>query len=322
MAFGAAKGCGTVEDLHRVLTAVVDNVERMIVGKRRQVELAVTAMAGSGHVLIEDIPGVGKTSLVYALARSVACGFRRIQFTPDTMPSDITGFSVFNPKTGEFAFQPGAVMSNFILADEINRATPKTQASLLEIMEESQVTVDSHTYRLEQPFMVLATQNPVEYLGTYPLPEAQIDRFSLRISMGYPGREEEIRILPMDREARQSLGPVAAPEDILAARRAAAEVRVADALRGYIVDIAAATRSHPDVELGASPRGSIALYRMSQAFALLKGRDFVTPDDIKFLAPYVLAHRLILRSDAKIAGRTAENIVAGILGQTPVPVLP
>lgn len=309
-------------DLHSVLTAIIDNVEKVIVGKHRKVELAVTAMAGSGHVLIEDIPGVGKTSLVYALARSVSCGFRRIQFTPDTMPSDITGFSVYNPKTGEFVFQPGAVMSNFILADEINRATPKTQASLLEIMEENQVTVDSHTYCVEQPFMVLATQNPVEYLGTYPLPEAQIDRFALRLSMGYPGRAEEMQILPMSGSGRPPLEPVATAEDIVSIRRAAGRVRVAEELRGYIVDIAAATRGHADVTLGASPRGSIALFRMSQAYALLRGRDYVMPDDVKFLAPYVLAHRLILHSDARVAGRTAESVVKAILKQTPVPVLP
>lgn len=311
-----------MDELCAVLNRVVANIEKVIVGKHRQVELVVAAMAGSGHVLIEDIPGVGKTSLVYALAKSVSCGFRRIQFTPDTMPSDVTGFSVYNPKAGEFVFQPGAVMSHFILADEINRATPKTQASLLEIMEENQVTVDSHTYRMEQPFMVLATQNPVEYLGTYPLPEAQIDRFSLRIAMGYPGREEEMRILAMGDTARRAIEPVAGQEDILAVRRAATQVRVADTVRGYMVDVASATRTHPDVELGASPRGSIALYRMSQGYALLRGRDYVTPDDVKFLAPFVLAHRLILRSDARIAGRTAESAVSDVLAKVPVPVLP
>ena len=309
-----------MDDVQNVLIAIVENIEKVIIGKRWPIELVVTAMAGGGHVLIEDIPGVGKTSLVHALARSVSCGFRRIQFTPDTMPTDITGFSVYNPKTEEFEFRPGAVMSNFILADEINRATPKTQASLLEIMEENQVTVDTRTYRLDQPFMVLATQNPIEYLGTYPLPEAQIDRFSLKISMGYPGRDEEVRIISMDNAGRESLGPVATGQDILDVRQAAEQVFVDPSVRQYIVDITSATRSHPDVQLGASPRGSIALYRLSQAFALLRGRRYVIPDDVKQLAPYVLAHRLILRNEARIARKSAADIVGGILEATAVPV--
>lgn len=306
----------------KILTDIVDNVEKVIIGKRQTVELIVTALASAGHVLIEDIPGVGKTSLVYALAHSVSCGFRRIQFTPDTLPSDITGFSVYNPQKLEFEFRPGAVMSNFILADEINRATPKTQASLLEIMEENQITVDTKTYRLEQPFMVLATQNPVEYLGTYPLPEAEIDRFLIRVSLGYPGFEEEMRIIAMDSPAgRNALQPVATAGDILEIRRQAALVHVDEGLKKYIVDLVTGTRKCPDVTLGASPRGSISLYKISQAYALYRGRNYVIPDDVKLLAPYVLSHRLILNNEAKIGKKTAAEVMGAIIEKTAVPVL-
>lgn len=310
-----------MESANTILGNIVDNIEKVIIGKRQAVELIVAAMASSGHVLIEDIPGVGKTSLVNALARSIDCGFKRIQFTPDTLPSDITGFSVFNPKTDKFEFRPGAVMSNFILADEINRAAPKTQASLLEIMEENQVTVDSQTFPMGQPFMVLATQNPVEYLGTYPLPEAQIDRFLIRVSLGYPDQSQEAQIISMDRgREREMLRPVAGAADIGAVKKAVDAVFVDESLKNYIVAIVAATRTHPQVLLGASPRGSISLYKISQACAAMSGRSYVIPDDIKRLAPFVLSHRLILTNEARIGKVTPDAVVSEILGQVPVPI--
>ncbi len=311
-----------VEQARAVLTRIVENVGGAIIGKQQAVEIIVFAMASGGHVLIEDVPGVGKTSLVSALARSVDGTFRRIQFTPDILPSDVTGFSLFNPKTGEFEFRPGAVMSNFVLADEINRTSPKTQASLLEIMEENQVTVDLHTYPLPQPFMVLATQNPVEYLGTYPLPEAEIDRFSVRVSLGYPEPEDEMRVLSVGPEgAAAPLSPVACAQDILAARVAAAAVTVDESVRRYIVELTTATRRSPDILLGASPRGSIALYRLSQACALYYGRDYVLPDDVKYLAPYALAHRLILSRAAKLAHRSAQEVLHGLIGSVRAPLI-
>jgi MoxR-like ATPase len=301
---------------------IVDNIEKVIIGKRRTVELIVEAMASGGHVLIEDIPGVGKTSLVYALARSISCDFKRIQFTPDTLPSDITGFSVFNPKTNEFEFHRGAVMSNFILADEINRTTPKTQASLLEIMEECQVTVDTKTYKLDQPFMVLATQNPIEYLGTYPLPEAQIDRFLIKVSLGYPDMAQEAKIISMNlSKEKEQLRPVADAADIANVKKEVSTVFVDNSVQKYIVEIVSATRSHPDVLLGASPRGSISLYNICQAHAVYSGRNYVIPDDVKLLAPYVLSHRLILTHEAKISKTPVERIINQILNKTPVPAL-
>lgn len=301
------------------LSAIVDNIETVIIGKRQVVELVILALISGGHVLIEDVPGVGKTSLVSAMAKSVSCGFKRIQFTPDIMPSDVTGFSVYNQKTGEFEFRPGAVMSNVILADEINRASAKTQASLLEAMEEKQVTVDSRTYVLEEPFMVLATQNPVESFGTYPLPEAQIDRFLIKVSIGYPTPEEEIRVVSEVRAAKKTLRPIAAGEDILRLRELAERVYVAPAVARYIVDLVAATRNSPDLILGCSPRGSIALYHLGCALALYRGRDYVTPDDIKYLAPFVLAHRLTLSHEAKIEKRTAKQVVLNLLQSILVP---
>jgi MoxR-like ATPase len=309
-----------MENAQNILNKIVENIEKMILGKRSTVERIVEAMASSGHVLIEDIPGVGKTSLVYALARSIACDFKRIQFTPDTLPSDITGFSVFNPKTDEFEFRAGAVMSNFILADEINRTTPKTQASLLEIMEEKQVTVDSKTYKMEQPFMVLATQNPVEYLGTYPLPEAQIDRFLIKVSLGYPDSAQEMKIISMDRSGeKELLRPVATAADIAAVKKEVEAIFIDEALKKYIVEIVTATRSHPDVLLGSSPRGSISLYKICQAHAVYSGRNYVIPDDVKLLAPFVLSHRLILTNDARISKISPSSIIRQILDKVPVP---
>lgn len=303
------------EQMHSIVRAV----GTAVIGKEREIALVLLALIGGGHVLLEDVPGVGKTGLVSALSRAVSCDFKRIQFTPDIMPSDITGFSVYNQKTGEFEFRPGAAMSNFVLADEINRASAKAQASLLEVMEEKQVTIDGETHILPEPFMVLATQNPLDNLGTYPLPEAQIDRFQMKLSLGYPSYEQERRIMAMTEEEKAEVPAVANGADILAVRRAAATVRVDDSLQNYIADLVTATRNHRCVALGVSPRGSIALYRLSRARALYEGRDYVLPDDVKFLAPFVLAHRLILRPEAKLDGVTAQTVIQEILDATPIP---
>lgn len=309
-----------IEGCSKLLNRIVENIGTVIIGKRNTVELVVLSLISGGHVLIEDIPGVGKTSLVAALARSVDCKFKRIQFTPDIVPSDITGFSIYNQKTGEFEFRPGAAMSNFVLADEINRASAKAQSSLLEVMEEKQVTVDLKTYKLDEPFMVLATQNPIDSLGTYPLPEAQIDRFQIKVSLGYPGKEEEIRIMSMSNEDKKNLFPVASGGDITEIKKMSESVHVDESVSKYIVNIVTASRNHHDLALGASPRGSISLYRMGQALALYKGRDYVVPDDIKYLAPYVLPHRFILTHEAKINKRSRSDIMEEILGNTEVPI--
>ncbi|MCD8374124.1 MAG: MoxR family ATPase [Oscillospiraceae bacterium] len=302
------------------IQSVIDNIETVIVGKHECVELVVLALLARGHVLIEDVPGVGKTSLVSALAKSVDCGFRRIQFTPDLMPSDVTGFSVYNQKSGEFEFRAGGVMSNLVLADEINRASAKTQASLLEAMQERQVTVDSHTYTLEEPFMVLATQNPLESFGTYPLPDAQIDRFLLKLSMGYPSIEEERRIIHDGRASKKSIRPVISREDVVQLSAAADSVFVDESVERYIVEITAATRTHAGITLGVSPRGSIALYSASKALALMRGRDYVLPDDIKYLTPSVLAHRITLSSEAKLNHTRPEALIAEIVDGIAIPV--
>lgn len=304
------------ERLHKI----VDAVGTAVIGKDEVVKLVVLSLISGGHVLIEDIPGVGKTRLVLALARSVSCQFKRIQFTPDIMPSDITGFSVYNQKTGEFEFRPGAAMSNFVLADEINRASAKAQASLLEVMEEQQVTIDSKTYVLQKPFMVLATQNPLDNLGTYPLPEAQIDRFQIKISLGYPCIEEEMRVMRMSEQEKKEVSVVASGDDILDITDAAEHILVADPVVRYIADIVTATRKHGAVRLGASPRGSIALYRMCRALALYDGRDYVIPDDVKYLAPYVLSHRIALTQEAKIDKLSGEDVMSEILKTTAVPL--
>ena len=303
------------------LHAIVDTVGTVIIGKAPMVRLVVLSLISGGHVLIEDIPGVGKTGLVSALSRAVSCQFKRIQFTPDIMPSDITGFSIYNQKTGEFEFRPGAAMSNFVLADEINRASAKAQASLLEVMEEKQVTIDSETHVLAEPFMVLATQNPLDNLGTYPLPEAQIDRFQIKISLGYPSFKEELRIMAMTDNEKANVTPVASGNDIVEMKNAASAVLVSAPVREYIAGIVTATRTHPSVLLGASPRGSIALYRISQALALYGGRGFVIPDDVKYLAPYVLSHRLILNSEAKLDKIPPSDIIKDILNTVAIPPL-
>jgi MoxR-like ATPase len=308
-----------IEECSGILERIVENIGTVIIGKKKTVELVVLSMVSGGHVLIEDIPGVGKTSLVSALARSVDCSFKRIQFTPDIVPSDITGFSIYNQKTGEFEFRQGAAMSNFVLADEINRASAKAQSSLLEVMEEKQVTVDLNTYKLEEPFMVLATQNPIDSLGTYPLPEAQIDRFQVKVALGYPKIEEEMSIISMTNEDKRDIVPVASGEDIIRIKRIAEAIYVDDTVSKYIVDIVTASRNHPDIQLGASPRGSIALYRLGQAMALYKGRDYVIPDDIKYLAPYVLPHRFILSHEAKVNRKSRNDIMNEILERVEVP---
>ncbi len=300
------------------ITGIVRNVGTVIIGKEEVVRLVILAMLAEGHVLIEDVPGVGKTSLAAAVSRSVDCGFQRIQFTPDLMPSDITGFSIYNQKSGEFEFRRGAVMNNLILADEINRASAKTQASLLEAMEEKQVTVDSNTYRLEEPFMVLATQNPIESYGTYPLPDAQLDRFMMKVSMGYPTLEQEVDVLYARGKKASPLEPAASMQDILDLRRMAEDVTVERVVGRYIIQIVTATRSHPDVLLGCSPRGGIALFRAARVYALMKGRNYVIPDDIVYLAPHILSHRITLSSEAQLQQKTTRDIIQEVLGKIEV----
>jgi MoxR-like ATPase len=304
-----------------ILERVLSNVERVIIGKRQEVEFALIALICQGHLLIEDVPGVGKTVLAKSLARSIGCSFKRIQFTPDLLPSDVTGVSIYNQKTGEFEFRPGPVLAQIVLADEINRATPKTQSSLLEAMEERQVTVDGSTYGMPSPFMVLATQNPIEYEGTFPLPEAQLDRFMMRIRLGYPQRDEEVTVLDRQQYAHpvEDLEQVASAEDLLLGQAEVRKMHVASELRQYIVDLISESRKHPDVYLGASPRGSLALFRAAQARARLRDREYVIPDDIKALAEPTLAHRLIVNPSARVKGTTPSSIVAEILRKVPVP---
>jgi MoxR-like ATPase len=315
-------GVMMAEDFRGVETylhGIVGNIEKVIVGKRGAVELSLLSLLCGGHILIEDVPGVGKTSLASAMARSLHCSFRRVQFTPDIMPSDITGFSLYNQKTGDFEYRQGLIFSSIILADEINRASPKTQASLLEAMEENQVTVDGVTYPMEKPFMVMATQNPADFVGTYPLPEAQMDRFLMRISIGYPQPEDERSILLRFKEAEPEVKPVAKAEEIIALQKAVRKVHAEDSLYDYIVKIASETRSHPDVALGVSPRGTMALFHTAQARALYFGRDYITPDDIKPLAEPVLAHRIVIKPESKLRRITAAGVLENILGQIRVP---
>lgn len=311
-----------MNDASLLINSLEENIEKVIVGKKDSIRLIIIALLCQGHVLIEDVPGVGKTTLVSALAKSLDLTFRRIQFTPDVLPSDITGFSMYNFKTGEMEFHPGMVMGQVILADEINRSSPKTQSSLLEVMEEGQVTVDGKTYPLPEPFIVLATQNPVEYIGTFPLPEAQLDRFCLKVTLGYPSKRQEMLILsrfqynnPLD-----SLQPVANKDDIIKLQKLTREVRVADAIRDYITSLVSMTRDHPDLTLGASPRGSLFLMRASQAHALLDGRNYVIPDDIQKMVIPVLAHRLILKPEARLKDMTPERILKSIINTVYVPI--
>jgi MoxR-like ATPase len=301
---------------------VIDNVETVIVGKREQIELLLVAMLCQGHVLLDDVPGTGKTMLARAVAASMGISFKRVQCTPDLLPNDITGVNVFNQKIGEFDFRAGPVFVNILLADEINRATPRTQAALLEAMQERQVTMDGVTRPLPAPFLVLATQNPIEYEGTFPLPEAQLDRFLMRLSLGYPAERDEIQILRNLRKEHpiESIGQVVDGAQLIALHDQVTDVHLDESLESYIMAIVRATRSHHDVALGASPRGSLALYKTAQGLAALRGRDFVIPDDIKKLAPLTLSHRLIIRPESQLRGRTPTAILTEILEQTALDV--
>jgi MoxR-like ATPase len=310
-----------MEDPKIIAERIIGNVEKVIIGKEREVRLALVSLLCQGHVLIEDVPGVGKTILARSLAVSAGCNFRRIQFTPDLLPSDVTGVSIYNQKTGDFEFRPGPIVAQVVLADEINRATPKTQSSLLEAMEERQVTVDGVTHQMPAPFIVLATQNPIEYEGTFPLPEAQLDRFLLRIHLGYPSMTDEVLI--MEGQQRQhpidALEAVTGPGEIISMQRAVKDIYVDPLIKQYIVSIVDATRKHGSVYLGASPRGSLALYRTCQARALLDGRDFVLPDDVKELAYATLGHRIIIAPAARVKNATPKEVVEQTLERIPVP---
>ncbi|MBN1935079.1 MAG: MoxR family ATPase [Anaerolineae bacterium] len=310
-----------MEAIQAFAAQVVENVERVIIGKRNTVEMTLIGLLAQGHLLIEDVPGVGKTMLARAIAKSIGCSFRRIQFTPDMLPSDVTGVSVFNQKTLEFEFRPGPVMAQIVLTDEINRATPKTQSALLEAMEERQVTVDGVTYPMQRPFLVMATQNPIEYEGTFPLPEAQLDRFMLRISIGYPSKADEQKILDAQqfKHPIQEIEQVVTVNELVQAQEQVKQVYVDDLIKEYIINLVNMTRDHPDAYLGASPRGSLTLYKTAQVRAAMHERDYVIPDDVKLLAPAALAHRLIVSPSARIKDVDPRSIVDDVLQSTPVP---
>ncbi len=310
-------------DVSPTAKKIIANVEQVIVGKRSQILLSLVSWLCEGHILLEDVPGVAKTMLARALAASVGCSFRRIQCTPDLLPTDVTGASVFNPKTTDFEFRAGPIFAQIVLADEINRATPRTQSALLEAMAEARVTVDGVTHTLEQPFLVIGTQNPVDHEGTFPLPEAQLDRFLVRISLGYPSMDQELKMLEMQEQAHpvNAVQPVVTAADLLAAQRAVRAVHVDDKVRRYLMQIVHETREHEDLSLGASPRASLALFRTGQAMAAILGRNFVLPDDVKRVAPSVLTHRLIVRPESRLRKVTAASIVEEILSEIPVPTL-
>jgi len=310
-----------IETAQKTAKVILDNVEQVIIGKREAIELAVIALMSKGHLLIEDAPGVGKTMLARSLAKSIDCTFRRIQFTPDMLPSDITGVSVYNQKTGDFEFRPGPIAAQIVLADEINRATPKVQSALLECMEEGQITVDGVTHRMPLPFHVLATQNPIEYEGTFPLPETQLDRFLLRINIGYPSIADEVNIMTQQQHEHpiEQLKSVATASDVEMLQAAVREIYVDDLVKQYIASVVSASRNHPAIFLGASPRASLALYRTAQARALIHGRDYVLPDDVKALAEPVIAHRLIPRLTDTSHDKSGREIVSKLLEIVPVP---
>ena len=305
----------------RIAHDIVDNVSKVIIGKRPVIERALAAVIAQGHLLIEDVPGVGKTMLAKSISVSIGCSFKRIQFTPDLLPSDIVGVSIYNQSTGEFQFRPGPVMAQVVLVDEINRATPKTQSALLEAMEELQVSVDGVTRPLDKPFVVMATQNPIEYEGTFPLPEAQLDRFLMRISLGYPNFEEELAVIEGQELAHpiEDLGAVASADDVNKLQEAARSIYVDAAVREYIVGLIEATRNHGDVSLGASPRASLGMFRAVRAMAILRDRNYVIPDDVKDLAYAVLDHRLLLSSSARMRGLQTRNVIEGLLESVAVP---
>ncbi len=307
-----------VQDIQSFSNSIIDNVERVIVGKREAIELVMVSLLCEGHVLIEDVPGVGKTMLARSVAISLGASFKRLQCTPDLMPNDVTGVSVYNQKTGEFEFRPGPAFVNILLADEVNRATPRTQSALLESMGEYQVTVDGVTRPLPRPFLVMATQNPIEYEGTFPLPEAQLDRFLMRIQIGYPTFEDEQQILTNLRRAHpiEALGQVVDGLTLPSMQSNLWDVTVDDTVRDYIIRLVRATREHYDLALGASPRGSLGLYKAAQALAAIQGRDYVLPDDVKRLAPYVLGHRLIIKPESALRGRNAQTVLKTLLEET------
>jgi len=307
-----------ISDIEAYAQTIIENVERVIVGKRAAIEMVMVALLCEGHVLIEDVPGVGKTMLARAVAISVGCSFKRLQCTPDLLPTDITGVSIFNQKNGEFEFRPGPAFVNILLADEVNRATPRTQSALLESMGEYQVTVDGTTRPLPRPFLVLATQNPIEYEGTFPLPEAQLDRFLMRLHLGYPSFEEEDQILVNLRRTHpiETIGQVVDADRLPAMQSEFWDVTVDETVRSYIVRLVRATREHYDLALGASPRGSLGLYKAAQALAAIRGRDYILPDDVKALAPSILGHRLIIKPESALRGRKAQTVLQNLLEET------
>jgi len=301
---------------------IIENIEKVMIGKREAIELSVVALLAQGHVLLEDVPGVGKTMMVRSLAKSIGADFRRVQFTPDLLPSDVTGVSIYNPKEMEFQFVPGPILGNIILADEINRTSPKTQSALLEAMEESSITIDGITHSLNKPFFVMATQNPIEYEGTYPLPEAQLDRFLLKMNMGYPTMEEEMEVLTrvQIQAPIEKLEAVVSTEELVLLQNEVKQVYVDETIKRYIVEMSIGTRTHPHVYLGVSPRGSIALMKAAQSYAFMQGRDYVIPDDVQSLIKAVFVHRLIVKSEAKFEGVSAEAIVDDVVSQIAVPI--
>ncbi|GED30419.1 AAA family ATPase [Brevibacillus centrosporus] len=311
-----------LENTHPAVTKLIDNIQKVLIGKRSVIELMVSAVLANGHVLLEDVPGVGKTMLVRALAKSIGGAFKRIQFTPDLLPTDVTGVAIFNQKSLEFEFRQGPLFANVVLADEINRTSPKTQSSLLEAMEERSVTVDGFTYRLEDPFFVMATQNPLEYEGTFPLPEAQLDRFLMQLRLGYPSVEEEMRMLGRFSEENplDQLDSVLDVEELRQLQQQVSAVKVSEGIKEYMVRLCHRTRDHHHIYLGVSPRGALALFRASQALAFVRGREYVIPDDVKELVPVVFAHRMIVKPEARLEGATVDRVLTVILSETRVPV--